>query len=229
MYKLFIANKNYSSWSLRAWVLMRVCGIPFEEHITPFPARGKTETFRAFSPTGKVPCLHHDGRVVWDTLAIAEYLAEKHSGLWPVEEEARVWARCAAAEMHSGFPELRARCSMNCGVRVDVNEPSDELAEDLARIDALWTEGLARFGGPFLAGAAFGVVDAFFVPVAFRVQTYNLKLSGVAQSYVTRLLALPEVREWEEAALRERWRDEAHDVEMLRTGKLLTDLRLPPE
>jgi glutathione S-transferase len=178
MYTLHIGNKNYSSWSLRPWVLMSERGIPFREELHVFGdgfrgAGGK-------SPSGKVPCLHDGKRIVWDSYAIAEYLAERHPGVWPADDDARAWARSAAAEMHSGFTALRGECSMNCGLRVRLNAPSDALRADLARIASLWGEGLERFGGPFLAGSTFTAVDAFYCPVAFRVQTYGLELPRAA-------------------------------------------------
>ena len=219
---LHIANRNYSSWSLRPWVLMRERGIPFEERLTPF---GEHSDFRRFSPSGKVPCLVDGGTVVWDSLAITEYLAERFPGVWPADRAARAFARCAAAEMHSGFGALRTSCSMSCGVRVRLNDTPPDLAADLARLDELWNDGLALFGGPYLAGAAFTAVDAFFAPVAFRLQTYSPTVSAAAQAYAGRLLALPSMREWYEAALAEPWRDAAHEADMLARGALLADLR----
>ncbi|MCX7173935.1 MAG: glutathione S-transferase family protein [Proteobacteria bacterium] len=207
MYTLFIANKNYSSWSLRPWVLMQQQAIPFEERLSAFGSG----PFREFSPSGRVPCLHHDGTVVWDSLAIVEYLAERHPGVWPADPQARAWARCAAAEMHSGFGVLRQHCGMNCGVRVRLHAITPALQQDVARVDKLWSEGLARFGGPFLAGAEFTAVDAFFAPVAFRVNTYGLKLGPAAAAYGQRLLSLPAMQRWYAEALREPWRDEAHE------------------
>ena len=118
MYTLHIANKNYSSWSLRPWLLMRMLAIPFEERLTPFPTGSSWSLFRPFSPNGRVPCLIDDGWAVWDSLAIAEYLAERHAGVWPSDARARAWARSAAAEMHSSFTALRNACPMSCGVRV---------------------------------------------------------------------------------------------------------------
>ena len=142
MYTLHIANKNYSSWSLRPWVLMRALDIPFSERLH----RLGGEAFTDFSPSGKVPCLVDVATVVWDSLAIAEYLAEDHSGVWPADAKARAWARCAAAEMHSGFATLRNQHGMNVGVRVAVAQRSPELLADIARIEKLWNDGLARFG-----------------------------------------------------------------------------------
>jgi glutathione S-transferase len=224
MYQLFIANKNYSSWSLRPWVLMRELKIPFEEKFHKFVPGGSLATFRSFSPSGRVPTLHDGKTVVWDSLAIAEYLAERHDGVWPKDSAARAWARCAAAEMHSGFGALRERCSMNCGVRVKLHEMPEVLQRDVARVNELWNDGLAQFGGPFLAGKAFTNVDAFFAPVAFRVQTYGLKIEGAAQAYLKRLLDLPAMREWYEAALAETFRDE-HDEQALKFGTVTQDLR----
>lgn len=226
--ELFIANKNYSSWSLRPWVLMRQLGLEFTEHLVEFKAGSNWTAFRRFSPSGRVPCLHDSGTVVWDSLAIAEYLAERHAGrvaVWPADPAARAWARCAASEMHSGFPALRGQCGMNCGVRVKLSRVTPELRADLDRVDELWCEGLRRFGGPFLAGASFGAVDAFFCPVAFRVQTYGLHLTPDAAAYAQRLLALPAMQDWYAAALDETWRDAEHETEITAWGQVVQDLR----
>ena len=227
MYTLHIGNKNYSSWSLRPWVLLAERGIAFQERLHVFGPAFAART-EAKSPAGKVPCLHDGDRVVWDSLAIAEYLAERHPGVWPRDEEARAWARCAAAEMHSGFQALRNECSMNCGIRVRLKAPSAALRRDLDRISELWSEGLRRFGGPFLAGAEFGAVDAFFCPVAFRVQSYGLALAPAADAYAKRLLALPAMRRWYEAALREPYREPEHEAEIGLAGEILEDLRTAP-
>ncbi|MEO8411186.1 MAG: glutathione S-transferase family protein [Propionivibrio sp.] len=225
MLKLYIANKNYSSWSLRPWVLMRELNIAFAEILVPFDADPSVGSFRKFSPSGKVPCLVDGARVVWDSLAIAEYLAERTGEVWPADVDARAFARCAAAEMHSGFFALRVDCTMSCGLRINPKPFSPALSADLQRIDQLWKQGLERFGGPFLAGGEFTAADAFFAPVAFRVQTYTLPLSDVAQAYVERLLALPAMREWYAAALAEPWRDATHEKEARGLGTLLHDHR----
>ena len=225
MYDLFIANKNYSSWSLRPWLLMKQLGIPFREHARMFKEGGSSAAFRAFSPSGKVPCLHADGQRIWDSLAITEFLAERHPGVWPSDPAARAWARCAAAEMHSGFGELRNICSMSCGVRVSLHGVTPALQADLDRLSELWQEGLNRFGGPFLAGEAFTAVDAFFAPVAFRIQTYGLNLPADALAYAQDLLALPGMQQWYAEALREPWREAAHEEDVLAHGALLSDLR----
>jgi glutathione S-transferase len=222
MLQLYIANKNYSSWSLRAWVLLRGLGIPFTEHLRPFDPKAK---FTDFSPTGMVPCLVDGDSVVWDSLAIAEYLQERHPGIWPADAQARAWARCAAAEMHSGFFSLRNHCGMNCGLRVSLKDFPEPLRRDVLRVDALWCEGLSRFGGPWLGGAAFSAVDAFFAPVAFRVQTYGLHLSPTAAAYAAHLLEFPAMGEWYDAALQETWRDIEHEDDIARYGNVLEDRR----
>jgi glutathione S-transferase len=225
MYQLHIANKNYSSWSLRPWVLLRQMAIPFAEQLHQFPADSASRAFFAFSPTGKVPCLHDGSSVVYDSLAIVEYLAERHPGVWPGSDAARAWARCASAEMHSGFEALRGSCSMNCGIRVRLNGISSALQADLDRLEELWSEGLNRFGGPFLAGEHFSAVDAVFAPVAFRVQTYQPPLTETAKAYAQRLLDLPAMRQWYADGLRETWRDQGHEDEVARCGTLTEDLR----
>jgi glutathione S-transferase len=225
MYDLYIANKNYSSWSLRPWVLMREREIAFREHLVPFGQESSWQSYRKISPTGKVPCLVDGGTVVWDSLAIAEYLAERHARVWPAESAARAWARSAAAEMHSGFGELRNRCSMTCGQRIRLNEIPAALERDIARLGVLWNDGLRRFGGPFLAGDAFGAVDAFYAPVAFRIQSYGLALDAAAAAYVELLLQTRSMREWYADALAETLRDTPHEEEVLQMGRVMEDLR----
>ena len=226
--KLYIANKNYSSWSLRPWVLMTTLSLPFEESLHPFPMGGGPCGFEAFSPTGKVPVLVDGEQTVWDTLAIAEYLAEQHPAVWPADAKARAWARSAAAEMHSGFGHLRHICGMSCGVRVKLHQPLPSgLLSDLQRLQTLWTQGLQSFGGPFLAGNQFTAVDAFYCPIAFRVQTYALPLSEVCQTYVDNLLALPAMQAWYASALQEPWLEPVHDADVVAFGALVQDQRTP--
>lgn len=227
MYRLFITNKNYSSWSLRPWVLMRTLGIDFEERLVPLPAGDISAEFRKFAPNGRVPCLHDADVVVWDSLAIVEYLAERHPGIWPQDARARAYARSASAEMHSGFTALRSHCSMTVGQRITLRERPQALQAELARLSQLWTDGLARFGGPWLAGAAFTAVDAFFAPVAYRLRGYGITLGAPCDEYAARLLALPAMQEWEHAALREPWRDEPHEQEIRAVAASIIDLRLP--
>ncbi|MFO0679407.1 MAG: glutathione S-transferase family protein [Polyangiaceae bacterium] len=225
MYELYVANKNYSSWSLRPWILLRELGIPFEERLVPFTVSTNWDTYRKFSPSGRVPCLVDDGFAVWDSLAIVEYVAERHPAVWPKDAKTRAWARCVAAEMHSGFGALRGTCSMNCGLRVALHRIDAALAKDVARIDEIWSEGLATFGGPFLAGASFTAVDAFFAPVVFRVNTYGLPVGDAAKGYVERMLARPGMRAWYDAALRETWREPDHEAEALANGTVTADFR----
>ena len=228
MYRLFIANKNYSSWSLRPWVLMRSLGIDFEECLEPFADQDNAANFRRFSPNGKVPCLHDGARQVWDSLAITEYLAERHPGVWPSDPVARAWARSATAEMHSGFAALREHCSMSVGHRIVLRERPAGLEADLLRLRELWHQGLRRFGGDWLAGSDFTAVDAFFAPVAFRLQTYGIALDPVADAYAARLLGLPAMREWQAAALVEPWREIAHERDVTSRALRIEDLRSPP-
>lgn len=228
MYELFIANKNYSSWSLRPWALMTAQQIPFTETLVPFIEGENRDRFLKFAPNARVPCLHHDGRVIWDSLSIIEYLAERHTGVWPADPTARAWARSATAEMHSGFTALRANRPMCIGVRVTPAETNAATGADIARIDELWREGLSRFGGPYLAGAAFTAVDAFFCPVAWRALTYGIPLSGEAAAYAERLRNHPAMVAWEKAALAETWREPGHDAEIAAIGTLTADLRAAP-
>ena len=187
--------------------------------------RGDAYTYRKFSPNGRVPCLHDGDTVVWDSLAIVEYLAERHDGVWPDDTQARAWARCVASEMHSGFSALRNQCGMNCALRVRLDEVSAALKADIARVDEIWGEGLRRFGGPWLAGEHFSAADAFYAPVAFRVQTYDLPLSDAARAYAERLLAHDAMAEWYQAGLAEPWREESHEAEVREAGTVTADYR----
>jgi glutathione S-transferase len=204
---------------------MRELEIAFREHLVPFGQEASWHNYRKISPSGKVPCLIDGDTVVWDSLAITEYLAERHAAVWPVPAGARAWARSAAAEMHSGFGELRGRCSMSCGLRIRLKDFPAALERDLARLGALWNDGLRRFGGPFLAGDAFTAVDAFYAPVAFRLQSYGLSLDPAAAAYAERLLNTRAMREWYADALEETLRDPPHDDEISQVGQVLEDLR----
>ena len=167
-----------------------------------------------------------DGEIsIWDSLAIVEYVAETHPGMWPTDRVARAYARSVAAEMHSGFSELRNVCTMNCGLRVQLHHRTPALERDLARIAEIWTAGIERFGGPFLAGDRFTIADAFYAPVAFRLQTYGISLGVVADAYAARLRALPPMQEWYEAGLAETWREPDHEAEVLSAGTIISDLR----
>lgn len=224
-YMLITANRNYSSWSLRPWLLMQGLGIPFADRIEPFAAATNYSAFRSFSPTGQVPALIDGDRTVWDSLGITLYLAERHAGVWPADEAARAFAQCAVAEMHSGFSALRNDCTMNVGVRVAPHLHSPALNRDIARLAELWGQGLERFGGPFLAGKDFSALDAFYAPVAFRVRTYGLDVGPVAQRWVEHMLAHPAMRQWEQEALAETWREDSHEAEMGAAGRIVADYR----
>lgn len=224
-YTLITANRNYSSWSLRPWVLMKALGIPFADRLEPFVQSINYSAFRNFSPTGQVPALIDGDRTVWDSLGITLYLADRHPAVWPQEESARAFAQSAVAEMHSGFATLRNECPMNVGVRVERDLPSPQLNRDIARLSELWGEGLKRFGGPFLAGPAFTATDAFYAPVAFRVRTYDLNVGPVAHGWVDHMLAHSAMREWEAAALAETWREESHEADVGAAGRIIEDYR----
>lgn len=224
-YILITANRNYSSWSLRPWLLMMMLGIAFEDRLEPFTKPANYDDFRAFSPTGQVPVLVHDGRTVHDSLGITLYLADRHEGVWPVDEAARAWAQSAVAEMHGGFSALRNACTMNVGVRVKPKPMPDALQRDVGRIVELWAQGLDGFGGPFLAGPHFTAADAFFAPVAFRVRTYGLDVGCAGRAWVDHMLALPAMLAWEKDALAEGWREVGHEEELRACGEVIADYR----
>jgi glutathione S-transferase len=214
-YTLHIGEKNYSSWSARAWILMRGAGLPFAERLVSLQPDAAKAARLAVLPAGRVPALDHDGFAVWDSLAIAEYLAERHPGLWPADPRARAWARSICAEMHSGFGALRSEMSMDVRARRPQRRRSDAVRADIARIVQIWTETRRRFGaaGPLLFGR-FSIADAFYAPVAFRFQTYGVELAGEADAYWRALLAVPAVREWE-AGGRDDPRLADHDLDLL--------------
>ncbi|MEI5686248.1 glutathione S-transferase family protein [Sphingomonas kyungheensis] len=224
-YVLITANRNYSSWSLRPWALMTALGIPFVDRIEPFTQAENHAAFRAFSPTGQVPVLIDGDRTIWDSLGIVLYLADRHPGVWPADAAARAWAQCAVAEMHGGFGALRSERTMNVGVRATPATGSAALARDVARIAELWAEGLARFGGPWLAGETFSAVDAFYAPVAFRVRTYGIEVGDAGRRWVDTILAHPALRAWEAAALAETWREAEHEADLHRCGMVTADYR----
>ncbi len=225
MYTLITANRNYSSWSLRPWLLMRALGIGFADRIEPFTKPENWDEFRAFSPTGQVPVLIDGEATVWDSLGITLYLADRHAGVWPEAGAARGFAQCVVAEMHGGFSALRNRCTMNVGVRATLPEIGPALARDMARMAEIFGEGLTRFGGPWLAGDAFTAADAFYAPVAFRIRTYGLDVGAVGQCWVDAVLAHPAMLEWEAAALRETWREAEHEADLARCGAVTADYR----
>lgn len=205
---LTIANKLYSSWSLRPWLVMKAFGIPFEETVIPMYRPDSKARMLAVSPTGKVPCLADGDITVWESLAIIEYLAEKFPDepIWPRDTKARAHARSAANEMHAGFQALRKACPMNLGKRFAVKDRGPEVAADVARISALWKEARCAFGagGPFLYGS-FSAADAMFVPVVTRLDTYQIEVDAETRSYMDAVLSHPAFVAWRDAALQEPW------------------------
>ena len=201
---LVIGNKNYSSWSLRPWLAMRVAGIPFAEHRIPLYGPGSKDQILVYSPAGKVPCLADGDLRVWDSLSICEYLAEKHPGLWPQDPAARALARSVSAEMHSGFANLRAKMSMNIRKRYPGLGRTPESLADVARIVSLWSDCRARYGkgGRFLFGA-FSIADAMYAPVVLRFRTYEVELPADCRAYSDAVLALPAMQDWIAAAMAE--------------------------
>lgn len=204
--QLIIGNKNYSSWSLRPWLAMKVAGIAFAETLISLDAPDFKARVTALGGAGKVPLLIDGDMRIWESLSILEFLAEKFpaSGLWPARDEARAHARSVAAEMHSGFQPLRRHLPMNVARPVKARSLDDGAAVDIKRIDAIWSEYLSLYGGPFLFGT-FGAADAMYAPVVWRFHTYAVEVSNAARSYMNAVLALPASIEWRDAALREPW------------------------
>ncbi len=217
---LILGNKNYSSWSLRPWLALKVAGIAFEETVISLEAQDFKARIMALSGVGRVPVLI-DGEVrIWESLAILEYLAEKFpsAGLWPKDPAARAHARAIASEMHAGFLPLRRHLPMNVARPVKMCALDEGAAADVTRIDAIWSECRAKFGGPFLFGP-FGGADAMYAPVVWRFHTYAVEVSPAARSYMAAVMALPASGEWHQAARREPWvlpHDEVDWPEVLR-------------
>ena len=212
---LYIGNKNYSSWSLRAWLALKHVGTPFKEVVIPLEGGGApTTAIRQYSPSGKVPALRYGEMVVWDSLAIGEYLAEEfqRARLWPTDRVARAFARSVSAEMHSGFPNLRSQLPMNVRRAPISLKLTPEVETEIARITSMWNEARRRFGagGPFLFGQ-FSLADAMYAPVATRFRTYGVPLDEVAAAYVATIHDLPAMREWIAAVKAEPWAIESYD------------------
>jgi glutathione S-transferase len=205
--RLVIGNKNYSSWSLRPWVAMKHFGIRFDEEVVFLDKPDTQQRIRAHSPAGRVPCLVDGDFVVWDSLAILEYLAEKHPALWPAEARQRARARSVAAEMHSGFAALRGAMPMNVRNRFPGKGRNAEVDTDIRRISEIFDSALT----PFLFGE-FCAADAMFAPVVFRFRTYEPPLSAKSRAYVAAMLALPAMREWEAGAEKEREKLSKYDT-----------------
>ena len=218
--KLIIGNKNYSSWSFRPWIAMKVAGIAFEETVISLDAADFKAQVGALSGTGKVPVLIDNDVSVWESLAILEYLAEKFptAGLWPADAAARAHARAVANEMHAGFLPLRRLLPMNMWRPVIKRDLTPEAAVNVARIEAIWNDCRARFGqkankaGPFLFGR-FGAADAMYAPVVARLHTYAVAVGAGARAYMDAMMALPAWREWHAAAVKEPWVLAADEVD----------------
>ncbi|MDO8875558.1 MAG: glutathione S-transferase family protein [Pseudolabrys sp.] len=211
-YRLFTANRNYSSWSLRPWIAMKAAGIAFEEIVIPLYLPGSAEAIQKYSPAGKVPILIDGDDTIWESLAILEHLAERFpdAKLWPADRRARSYARAAATEMHGGFQPLRQHCTMNLWLPVKARPQPPEVLANVRRIETLWADCRARFGknaeraGPFLFGA-FGAADAMYAPVVARLHTYGLPVGPDTRAYMDAVMALPAWREWYDAAMKETW------------------------
>ncbi len=214
MLKLYIGNKNYSSWSMRPWVMLTQAGIAFEEIMVPFDAFSEgsqfKNTIKDITPVGKVPVLVDGDLAVWDTLAIAEYAAERFpdKGLWPADAKARARARSICAEMHAGFGALRSHCPMNLEASLPqigqlVWRDQAGVRADVARLVAMWEGLLDQYGGPMLFGE-FSIADAYYAPVCTRITTYALPVPAKVQAYIERVRALPAVARWTEEALAEK-------------------------
>ena len=214
-FTLIVGNRNYSSWSLRGFLAVRAAGVPFDEVLIRLSEPGSKDELLKHSPAGRVPVLKHGERTIWDSLAIIEYLAEirPDAGLWPADAAARAHARSIAAEMHAGFQALRAHMPMNLRKSLPGKGRGRDVAEDIERIFAIWTNCRARYGalGPFLFGR-FSAADAMYTPVATRFRTDAVELDDVAQAYVDAVLMRPDFREWHAAALEEPWVIEEDEV-----------------
>jgi glutathione S-transferase len=205
---LIIGNRNYSSWSLRGWLAASQSGIDFETELVRLSEPGSQAVLLRHSPAGRVPVLRHGERVVWDSLAIIEYLAERcpDAGLWPADADARAMARSIAAEMHAGFAALRANMPMNLRKALPGKGRGPGVAADIERIGAIWREARSRFGqgGPFLFGP-YCAADAMYTPVAARFRTYGVTLDPACQAYADAALAWPAFLAWQQEALEEPW------------------------
>lgn len=205
---LVIANKAYSSWSLRAWLALKHVGLPFEEVVVPLRTPETRPTIMRYSPSGKVPCLIHGDITVWESLAIGEYLAETfpEAALWPQDRQARAHARAICHEMHGGFMALRRAMPMNLRVHLPGYGLAEGVQAEINRIESIWRDARDRFGGSDdLLFGRFTLADAMFAPVACRFRSYGVTLSETAERYAQALLALPAMREWAAAAEAEPW------------------------
>ena len=202
--KLIIGNKNYSSWSLRGWFVLKHLGIEFDEVKIPLDVPGYKQKLYHYSDAGKVPVYIEDSLTIWDSLAICEYLAERHPLLWPLDAKARATARCISAEMHSSFLDLRNELPMNCRASHRSVTPSEQAAKDISRIERIWTScrNLYASEGPWLLGG-FSIADVMYAPVASRFDTYQIQMNSTAWKYQQTVLTNPHIRQWYEDSRQE--------------------------
>jgi glutathione S-transferase len=229
--KLYVANKLYSSWSLRPWILMTALDIPFEETVIPMYFPDSKARMLDVSPTGKMPCLVDGDITIWESLAIMEYLHERfpEKGVWPADTRARAHARAAANEMHAGFQALRNNCPMNLAKRFAPRDLGSDVADNMRRLEGLWADARRRFGGggQFLYGT-FGAADAMFAPVVTRLDTYQVPVSSETRRYMDAVLSHPALLKWRAAALQEPWTIDHYEegwtaVETFHTGAARTN------
>lgn len=210
MFDLYIGNKNYSSWSLRPWLLMKHFGIPFTEHMVSVAGRDYNPALKPLAGNARVPCLHEDGFQIWESIAIAETLAERYPAMWPADPKARARARSISAEMHAGFSQLRSAMPMNLKFKLKGKPASPEVQRDIDCIVEIWEDARSKFAtadGPWLFGN-FSVADAMYAPIVWRLHIYNVPLPKVAVAYRDAMLNHPAMIEWYAAALQE---SEAHE------------------
>lgn len=228
---LYLANKLYSSWSLRPWILMTALDIPFAETVIPMYFPDSKARMLDVSPTGKMPCLVDGDVRIWESLAIMEYLHERfpNKGVWPTVPAARAHARASANEMHAGFQALRSACPMNLSKRFAPRDLGSDVADNVRRLEGLWADARRRFGagGQFLYGA-FGAADAMFAPVVTRLDTYQIAVSSETRRYMDAVLAHPAFQKWRTEALQEPWTIDHYEdgwtaVETFHSGSKRTD------
>ena len=215
--KLIFANRNYSSWSLRAWLVLKQFGIPFDEDMVLLSGEGWQQNIRKKSPSGKVPVLIDGEAVIPETIAIIEYLNDKYpaKGIWPSDRLKRAQARAVSAEMHGGFMALRSAAPMNLRASHPGKVDFDPIARDLRRIEQIWGDLTSDSGGPYLFGK-FTAADAMFAPVATRIRTYALPVSDAAMEYVEAIYALPAFQEWLAEAVKEPWTVDDDEIDVIR-------------
>lgn len=217
--RLLIGNKNYSTWSLRPWLVLKHFAIPFDEEFLPLSGERWKENIVARTPSGHVPVLFDGDLAISESLAIIEYIADAHphKPIWPTDIASRALARSASAEMHAGFLTLRNAAPMNLRASYPGRIEYSEIKSDMRRLEMLWCELMARSGGPYLFGS-FSAADAMFAPVAARIRTYDLPVSGLVKEYVDAIYDLPAFKEWHAAALKETWTVEQDEIDVIQAN-----------